>query len=508
MYGGNFLKVQKKLLTLVSALLFCFSLTACNFPGEAFREESAGDEDGILQDEEDMETLQEELEGFMGEDAYKQSFVKPQVDNHIYIDSQGYDTQENKQAYFVGEELAGEFSVYKKDDGSLGYTGRLTETDADPLQDLSVYRGDFSEVTEPGTYYVQMAVIGRSYDFVIEENHYDRLRGELLQSFLETQPETYFDNGDSEGMEDGLYAFLQMCISCQLSEVPPDREMSQKLCDNAAWLITWKEETDRQKEVLFSQEYYLISTCLSQFACVIQQTDAQLSQQCLQASRRAYQQAAGLTGTQGDDETSQYMAAASLYKASGNAAYHNIVKTGYQNLRKQTLAADDNSISANDVPAAETASVNTPESMREEIEQEYRQFLAAFFYLTTERTVDALVCEQMMSDFMAECAQYLNDASGAAFGLTTGSRWLQSAAEPEQMDAQREEWEQLRQRIILRHGIRLAIADYTIVGQEYRNVCRQQLHYLLHDAAITDMQMESQSAAWLILNIITGSEEA
>lgn len=508
MYGGNFLKVQKRLLILAGALLFCFSLTACSFRFDSAPGQNAGNEDGISRDEEDMETLQKDMEGFMGEDAYEQSFAKPQVDNHIYIDSLGYDTQESKQAYFVGEELAGEFSVYQKESGRMVYSGRLVETDGDPLCRQSVYRGDFSEVTEPGTYYVQTAVIGRSYDFVIEENHYDRLRKALRQSLLEVQPEAFFDGGASEGMEDGLYGFLQMCISWQLSREQFDQEMQQWLCDYASWLVAWKEEADRQKETLSAQQCYMLSTCFAQFASVIGQTDAQISQQCLQMSRRTYQQAAGLADAKEADETAQYMAAAALYKASGNAAYHTVIKNAYRSIREQASGAAGGSVSENDTPAAGTPAQDSAENMRRETERQYQQFLAAFFYLTTERSVDTGICEQMMSDFMAECAQYLDDASGAAFGLTTGSTFAQAVAGQESAKAQREDWERLRQRIILQHAIRLAVADYTIVGQEYRNVCRQQLHYLLGESAITDMQAESRSAVWLILNIITGSEEA
>lgn len=487
------MKAQKRLLPLLAILLVSFFVTGCSFfPGNGQRQ-TLREEESAGQGEEDLEMIRQNMEGFVGEEAYKKNFVKPQMDSHIYIDVQGYGSQDGKQAFFCGENLQGEFSVYERDSGKLVFAGRIMQTEDDPLLAHSVYRGDFSSVTEPGTYYIQMPVIGRSYDFEITEDYDERVIGQLRQLFLEKEPAVYFENAGKEPTEDSLYGFLQMSIAYQLVPDAFDEKLLQRLCEDASYLAVWKDEADKRKDSLSAAENYLISTCLAYFASVIQEKDAALGRQCLQTSRKAYQQAAPAAQDIGDESYS-YMAAASLYRATGNATYHNQVKKVYRDIPQTTDQEKKSDIAAVDTFAAEA-------------DLSYRLFLASFFYLTTERTVDYAICEEIMTDFVAECAGYLDEASVGAYGLATGSAWTQAVTGKELTDAQKEEWERMRRQMIRQHAIRLAIADYTVVGQEYVTVCRQQMHYLMHDTYLTEMQEEGRSAMWLILNIITGSEE-
>lgn len=448
--------------------------------------------------EEDMETLQSGLESFVGEIEYEQNFVKPHVYNNIYIDTQGYDTQDVKQAYFVGNDLSQDFFVYRSDNGKLVFAGKMVQTENDALSDKSVYKGDFSELTQPGTYYVQTAVIGRSYDFVIEDDHYNILLAQLRQSFLDVEPEEYYDMKQTEQMDDCLYGFLQMCISYQLSPDYFDEAMQKRLCEHAQWLLTWKEEADRRKEQYPVEEYYLLSACFSQFAAAIQKQDAQLYNTCLRMSQKTYNQVTQAMLAQGDYETAQYMAAASLYKAGGNAVFHNAVKKIYNNKREKA-----GTVSANDT---EQAQEDFLQRERRLAYTDYQEFVAVYSYMTTERTVDLKICEQMMTDFINDCAQFLSHASGSAYGLTTGRRWTGGIQGADNLQ-QGSDWHMLRGKVILLQAVQLAVADYTIVGREYRNVCQQQIHYVLHDTDLAGLGEDSRSAVWLILCIIMESEE-
>ena len=56
---------------------------------------------------------------------------------------------------------------------------------------------------------------------------------------------------------------------------------------------------------------------------------------------------------------------------------------------------------------------------------------------------------------------------------------------------------------ILYDATQLAVADYIVVSREYRNVCRQQMHYLLHDRGIEELDAGKLAALWLIMSIIS-----
>lgn len=494
------MKAQKRLLTLFINLFVIFCVTGCTMDFGS-RPETAGETKAEQLDiEEDMETLQSGLESFVGEIEYEQNFVKPHVYNNIYIDTQGYDTQDVKQAYFVGNDLSQDFFVYRSDNGKLVFTGKMVQTENDALGDKSVYKGDFSELTQPGTYYVQTAVIGRSYDFVIEDNHYNNLLGQLRQSFLDVEPEEYYDMEQTERMDACLYGFLQMCISYQLSPDYFDEAMQKRLCEHAQWLLTWKEEADRRKDQYPVEEYYLLSACFSQFAAAIQKQDAQLYNTCLRMSQKTYNQVTQVMLAQGDYETAQYMAAASLYKAGGNAVFHNTLKKIYNNKREKA-----GTVSANDADTEQTQE-DSLQRERRLAYMDYQEFVAVYSYMTTERTVDLKICEQMMSDFINDCAQLLSRASGSAYGLTTGKRWAAGIQGADNLQPE-SDWHLLREKVILLQAVQLAVADYTIVGREYRNVCRQQIHYVLHDTDPAGLGEDSRSAVWLILCIIMESEE-
>lgn len=184
------MKAQKRLLPLVAILLVSLFATGCSFFSGNDQGQTLREEESTEQGEEDLEMIRQNMEGFVGEEAYKKNFVKPQMDSHIYIDVQGYGSQDGKQAFFMGENLQGEFSVYESDSGKLVFTGRIMQTEDDPLLAHSVYRGDFSAVTEPGTYYIQMPVIGRSYDFEVTEDYDERVIGQLRQLFWEKSRQT------------------------------------------------------------------------------------------------------------------------------------------------------------------------------------------------------------------------------------------------------------------------------------------------------------------------------
>lgn len=111
------------------------------------------------------------------------SYEVPVSSPNIFVNQLGYIPDGTKVAVFCGKELPDKFYVVKKETGEVVYTGQLEEQGyQDKSQEYNSY-GDFSEVEEPGTYYIEAPVIGRSYSFMIEKNLYDGVFKEACRQY-------------------------------------------------------------------------------------------------------------------------------------------------------------------------------------------------------------------------------------------------------------------------------------------------------------------------------------
>lgn len=475
------MKAQKKQLTIISFLLLVLCLTGCRATYVPLEQATAE-----LQNEEDMETIQKQLDRFEGEEAYELEFEKPHVEPKIYIDKNGYDIFDTKSAYFVGEELESEFSIYNEEDDSIVYTGKMIRVAKDPITKKSVYKGDFSEVKTPGVFYVQTAIIGRSYSFSIEREHDKAILKIISDQYLGQKPDEYFAKGNRNEIQESLYGMLQICIAKQLCETSYDEKMTEKLSEYAKWLLEWLKEAEKESRHFSAEENFLLSTVFSQTAEALSESNNQLSDSCQVQAKICYDQAKLLSDTSDLYHTAEGMAAASLYKTTGNAGYHNVIKAIHKERRQKTRQESDEPNTGDDDFDKKQLSENTVQTDVMCMEDVYQNFLAAYYYMTTEKSVDITICEEMMSEFMNDCTGYLDHSASAAFGLT------REITEEETIETQ-----------ILYDATQLAVADYIVVSREYRNVCRQQMHYLLHNRGIEELDAGKLAALWLIMSIIS-----
>lgn len=475
------MKAQKKQLTIISFLLLVLCLTGCRTSSVPLEQATVE-----LQNEEDMETIQKQLDRFEGEEAYELEFEKPHVEPKIYIDKNGYDIFDTKSAYFVGEELESEFSIYNEEDGSIVYRGKMIRVAKDPITEKSVYKGDFSEVKTPGVFYVQTAIIGRSYSFSIEREHDKAILKIISDQYLKQKPDEYFAKGNRNEMKEPLYGMLQICIAKQLCETSYDEKMTEKLSEYAKWLLEWLKEAEKESLHFSVEENLLLSTVFSQTAEALSESNDQLSDSCQVQAKICYDQAKLLSDSSDVYHTAEGMAAASLYKTTGNAGYHNVIKAIHKEHRQRKQQESNETNAGTDDSDKKQLSENTIQKDDMCMEDVYQNFLAAYYYMTTEKSEDITICEDMMSEFMNDCTGYLDHSASAAFGLT------REITEEETIETQ-----------ILYDATQLAVADYIVVSREYRNVCRQQMHYLLHDRGIEELDAGKLAALWLIMSIIS-----
>jgi endoglucanase len=90
------------------------------------------------------------------------------ADSDVRVSSIGYLSARAKRFSVLG--TATDFAVRRSADGSMAFAGTLTAPAADPSTADMIAQGDFSALTEPGRFYVDVAGVGRSADFPIGDD--------------------------------------------------------------------------------------------------------------------------------------------------------------------------------------------------------------------------------------------------------------------------------------------------------------------------------------------------
>ncbi len=93
----------------------------------------------------------------------------------ILTDQTGYKTNSKKTAVFRNITDQTEFSVINADTQEVVYTGTLSEPKENVSAGETNCTGDFSQVTESGSYYIQCDGLDDSYPFTISENPYSSM---------------------------------------------------------------------------------------------------------------------------------------------------------------------------------------------------------------------------------------------------------------------------------------------------------------------------------------------
>ena len=429
----------------------------------------------------DYEVEMENREGFVGEEAYEQSFTRPKVNSNIFVDLMGYAPDDQKYAYFVGNDLSETFYVYESAANECVYSGKLKKMGNEKVNGKQVYKGSFSEITEPGVYYIQTAVIGQSYTFRIDENRYRMQYEELKKEFLTLTPEEYY--GDHAGVEERMqiyYSFQKLVVAYQFFPESFGEEYEKKLEEHAEWLVRLRDEllaerdeTQREqkwkpnyaqpeeKEKQMVSEDYRFAAAMAAGYATLQPYNAPLAGKCLSQAQKAYQNCVRYKLT-GDV---QYMAAASLFHAAGNYTYHAVIKEKYAQPETIALKPGYQNLEDDETLLCEEG------------------LWGNLFYMTAVKGADMNICDRQMSEMLDLCGTWLDRVPKSAFGLV----------------AEREESPEC--------AIWLTIADYIIVSREYRNVCKEQIHSLLHNMEEINLSHKQKSTLLIVLGNLAESEE-
>lgn len=462
------------LIAVISLALLCGCQNRESAPATAVSEEPKQE---TVQS--DYEVEMEQREGFVGEEAYEQSFIRPQVNSNIFVDLMGYAPEDQKYAYFAGSDLAESFYVIDSATGERIFTGKLKKMGNEMSEGKQIYKGDFSDITEPGVYYIQTAVIGQSYTFRIDPDRYRNQYEELKKEFLTLTPEEYFGEYDTPQERSALYySFQKFAMAYYFFPEALGEEYEQKLEEYAQWILLVREEVLAQREERkrtearkpnynepgedekqLVTEDYMFASAAAAATTILRPYNPQLSSRCLAQAQKAYQDNVKYKLT-GDV---QYMAAGSLFCATGSYTYHAVIKEKYaqQPVAKPgyTELSDDAKLLCDEV------------------------LWGNLYYLISPKGADMAICDKQMAEMMNLCGEWLDKVPKSAFGLIEN----------------RED--------SLEKAIWLTVADYTIVSREYRNVCKEQIHSVLHKMEEIGFTHEQKATLLLLLGNLAESEE-
>ena len=289
----------------------------------------------------------------------------------IAVNLNGYDCNGLKLAYFKSDKVGDAFQVINKDTKEVIYDGKILEEKV----------GYFTEITEPGTYYIKSPVIGQSYPFTIEESKYYDLLKDSLNQFGNNYGKELF----SVAKLDLYYPYLLACefypsllgvtkVS-EANQTTHQLELPDILSEWKSSIKEWLKTTDIRQ--LSYEEGMQVASITAKLAYIYQQKDVELANMCLQLSQRSFQL---VTNRTNEIRVYEYLADCELYRLTGYSKYHNVIKE---------LALSD-----------ELISINSDLKLYGDI-----------VYLTTRRSVSITICNTMIDTIRAETKEMITNQS-------------------------------------------------------------------------------------------------
>lgn len=404
------------------------------------------------------------------------SYEVPASVPHILVDQIGYPSLGEKTAIFTGDNLPEDFEVVDAESGEVVFSGKIKEREQSNVnRELPGY-GDFSELTEEGTYYIRSSVLGRSYEFVIRDDVYDGIFADAIARLARHQEKKLnvilpTENGepaekimqggwftDKAGNQDLMQSCEVMMAVLTAYELYPDsfgKEDPEEqpvlfsyLRQQTEWMLGLQDEksggvyggilAESDKAIpayraadMSEEAAACFAAAMAKFSYTYKKYDQQYAAQCLRAADRAWKyiskQKEAEDGTKAAATEGMLLsAAAELYRASGQQTYHLPVK--------QILSAG--------VKPGEDA----------------WDTYGAVTYLTTRSSVNVEDCEVLMKQLM-NCAEEISARARASAYFTEGNAAYTNTKE------------------LLWNMVILSVADYVITNHEYATVIEEHQHY-------------------------------
>lgn len=406
------------------------------------------------------ESTQLEDTGITLEQNQSITYNVPESIPNVLVDQNGYEMKSTKTAIFRGDNLQTSFEVIDADTGETVYTGDIIARGIDEKTGEYISFGAFSELEKEGTYYIQTAVIGQSYPFVIQENLYIELIPKMEMALSKNRDAIeekralsggwYTGMDKSKNVSEGCGVVQNLLLSSEFYPLEMSDDVGIKesgnqipdVLDETKYEIDWLQKMQNPKTggvyegVTVNgkqQAESFVATAdfasaMAAFYCNYVNYDKAYARKCLQMAEYAWKYLQGneLSTTERTEEalTAQYNAAAQLFKATNNANYHIYIKNHYD-----------------------------PVFHRQSNEQN-RELYGDVAYLTTTQRVDTGICKELMDKWMDKAEKIVEESKKNSYFVIEDTN--------EKM---------------LNEMLCLAIIDHVITNHEYVTVLESHLHY-------------------------------
>lgn len=388
---------------------------------------------------------------------------------HVFADQVGYETKSTKIVVFCGKDMKDTFEVIDAVSGEAVYTGEIITGDYNEKTEEYTNYGSFTELDKNGTYYIQTAVIGQSYPFIIGNNLYrdmlpkmskiiyeNRCGHKLViklpdrQEPLDVSGGWYTGSGYDRDVVGGCTIAANLLLAFELYPdeftddflIPESGNQIPDILDEVKYEIDWllkmqdmktgalfggiidNENEPKKLKAISKEATSNFAGVMANFYQVYKNYDLKLASSCLNAGEKAYRY---LLANETEDYTQeQYFAAAHLYRATGNVTYHTYIKQYHKEV-KRAPSEDDS-----------------------------RELYGDIVYLMTRRSVDTAICRQLMDKWMDRAERIVEEAQQNPYFVSS--------------DTNTE---------MLEDMLDLSVVGHIITNHEYVTVLENHLHYFL-----------------------------
>ncbi len=352
------------------------------------------------------------------------SFELPVSTLRALVSRNGYQTDRDKLAFFLGENLTGGFRVVREGDWEVVYSGTVQAPSAEEARYEHMSVGDFSEVTEPGTYYIEQDQVGRSYTFTISESPYEQVFRGLLENILNGMPNTEkVSAADVPNVAFGMHSMM-LALQCHGVLFETDNNLVMQLLQTAEWLMMLQDKTTGS---MFEDYEATAAFCgiLAQSADTFGKYDSKISKEFMEASKKAW----SWLEKQKEQEVlyapAQFYAATQLFKVEGTRNYKIIIEKYL-------------------------------ETRETKITESRFSFYGSVIYLNTIKDTNRDLCTEIMQELVAETEEIGQRSKENPYLVYTS------------------DIEQNLQKALL-----ICFVDYITPSNEYAKILENTLHYLM-----------------------------
>lgn len=409
------------------------------------------------------------------------NYVRELQSSHISLDKEGYLPSSKKVFYITGKDMSEDFGILDASTDELIYSGTLNRV-GDVAEGDSLYMGDFSGLSEEGSYRIFQNNVGYSDAFTVDRELYKKLFKNIDDSLKSYE----YENNSSR-----LFPLAMMMLTKEIySEAPVDDGYISK---NMEYLVSQQdfrtggvfqesisseELEEMEAEAKEAGENFDTATLISlsttaQYAGVMAQylSDYPLEDfgkrtQYMQSASRAF----GYVEKYRDnvEDASIYYAACELYRLTGQLKYKNYILT--------------------------TDAVDTE---NRQLQGDYA-LLGDIAYLNTSYKTEYQLCEKIMGDYMDRASD---------ISMKTGRDCYYVQSDILECDKGQ----------ILDNMIVLGLVSYVLSGNEYASIEYNYLHYLCgnnvsrtdyfrNESAVDELGIAGDSVAMSKLLYVLGSD--